>query len=169
MLTHAKIVLTLVIAFSFLACGYKPSAQFAREVMGDKISTSVVISAADPENTVIIKDAVDTAILEQFHASLSTREHSDTHLKLSISDPIYTPNVYDKDGYVIGYKMKLYLSITRYYNGKSKNYKTKGVYDFAVTPNAVLTDQERFDAIKFSAAKAIDAFLAQVSAEGTKR
>ena len=50
----------------------------------------------------------------------------------------------------------------------SKNYSTNGTYDFSVSPNAVLTDQERFDAIKFSSEKAIKSFIAQVSAEGAR-
>jgi hypothetical protein len=77
-----KIVPFVVIASLLTACGYTPSSKFAREVVGEKISTSVVISAQDPENTVIIKDAVDGAILEVFHASLTSRSLSQTHLNL---------------------------------------------------------------------------------------
>jgi len=127
-----------------------------------------MISAQDPENTVIIKDAVDGAVIEVFHASLVTRAYSDTHLLLSIGTPGYTPIVYDKDGYVVGYRMKITLNIKRYHKGLTKNYTATGNYDFTVAPNAVVTDQERFDAIKFSAAKAINSFIAQVSAEGAR-
>jgi len=46
--------------------------------------------------------------------------------------------------------------------------KAKGNYDFAIEPNAVITDQERFDAINFSAQKAINSFIAQIAAEGSQ-
>ena len=162
-----KTVSLLFILLLINGCGYRPSSKYARNVLGEKISTSIVISAQDPENTVIIKDAVDKAIVEVFHASLTDRASSDTHLSLSIGTPSYSPIQYNTDGYVIAYKMIVSLSIKRSHNGKSKNYSASGSYDFAVLPNSVVTDQERFDAIKFSAQKAIEAFIAQVSAEGT--
>lgn len=136
--------------------------------MGDKISTTVQISAQDPENTVIIKDAVDEAIIEVFHASLTSRALSTTHLELSISDPSYSPTQYNSDGYIVGYRTTIILSIVKYHNGLSKNYSARGTYDFSILPNAIVSDQERFEAIKFSSAKAIKSFLAQVSAEGAR-
>ncbi|MCD6191143.1 MAG: hypothetical protein J7K14_06355 [Sulfurimonas sp.] len=164
-----QVTILILLLSLFNACGYKPSAKYSREVVGERISTSVTISAQDPENTVIIKDAVDSAIVEVFHASLTSRNYSDTHLSLSISPPSYTPVQYNNDGYVIAYRTTITLVITRETSGVKKSYSTKGTYDFSVVPNAVITDQERFDAIRFSAAKAISAFVAKVSAEGSRK
>ena len=151
---HAmKISVLVFVFFGILACGYKPSAKFSREVVGNKISTDVVISAQDPENTVIIKDAVDEAIVKVFHASLTSRTSSQTHLQLSISDPLYSPIQYNDDGYVIAYRTTVTLTIVKYHNGLSKNYTAKGTYDFSIQPNAIISDQERFEAIKFSSEK----------------
>lgn len=150
------------------ACGYKPSAKFSRDTMGEKISTSVVISAEDPENTVIIKDAVDRAIIEVFQASLVSKTLSDTHLILTMGTPSSTPIVYDENGFIIGYRMKISLSITSLHNGITKTYSASGHYDFSVEPNAIVTDQERFEAIDFSSQRAIRSFIAQVSAEGAR-
>ncbi len=166
---HAnKIIFLVLIATLFSACGYKQSSKFAREAIGEKISTSVIISAQDPENTVVIKDAVDSAIIEIFHASLTTRESSDTHLTLKIQNPVYAPTQYDSNGFVVGYRTTITLNIARLKNGVTKNYSLSGTYDFSVSPNAVLTDQERFDAIKFSSQKAIKSFIAQASADGAR-
>jgi len=136
--------------------------------MGEKVSTTIIISIQDPENTVIIKDAIDEAIIEVFHASLRNRKNSDTHLVISIANLSYIPIVYDRDGFVISYKMSVNLNITRYHAGISKTYIANGTYDFAVEPNAVLTDKERFEAIRASATKAIRSFISQVSAEGAR-
>ena len=163
-----RLLLLTLLLLQFSACGYKPSAKYSREVVGERISTSVIISAQDPENTVIIKDAVDSAIVEVFHGSLTSKNYSDTHLSLSISPPSYTPIQYNSDGYVISYRATIRLGIVRNTSGVKKNYSTVGTHDFAIVPNAVITDQERFDAIRFSSAKAISSFVAQVSAEGTK-
>ncbi len=163
-----KVLLLISVVTLFSACGYKPSAKYSREVVGERISTSVIISAQDPENTVIIKDAVDSAIIEVFHSSLTSKNYSDTHLSLSISPPRYTPIQYNNDGYVITYRTTITLVIMRETSGVKKRYSTIGTYDFTIVPNAVITDQERFIAIRESSAKAISAFVAKVSAEGSR-
>ncbi|NPA65927.1 MAG: hypothetical protein GXO11_03500 [Epsilonproteobacteria bacterium] len=158
----------VVIAVLFLGCGYKPSAKYARDVTGDKISTSIKISAADPENSVLIKDAIDVAVIDTFHASLTDRYHSTTHLDISVSNPHYSPIQYDANGFIIAYRMMVQLYITAYKDGKAKKYKTSGFYDFSVQPNAIITDQQRFEAIRYAAQKAISGFLTQVSADGSR-
>ncbi len=167
-LSISKFILSVMIVLGISACGYSPSAKNARTVMGDKISTNVIISLQDPQNTVIIKDALDKSIIEVFQASLVPKDRSDTHLTLSMGMPRYTPVVYDLNGFVTGYRMTVSLSIKSYHDGVSKNYTTRGNYDFTVAPNAIVTDQERLEAIGFATVKAIRAFVAQVSAEGAR-
>ncbi len=167
----SQLLLSLILSIMVInlsSCGYKPSSKYAREVLGNKLSTSIVISATDPENSVLIKDSVDAAIISIFHASLVDKRYADTHLSLNVSEPTYTALQYDTNGYIVTYRATITLSILRESKNLKKRYTTRGTYDFSVTPNAVLTDQERFDAIKFSALKAIAAFVARVSAEGSK-
>ena len=165
---HSKILSLLLVSTLFTACGYAPSSKFARKAVGEKISTSIVISAQDPENTVIIKDAVDAAIIEVFHAALTSHALSDTHLILSLARPSYAPIEYDVNGFIIGYRAAIVLHITEQKNGKSKKYTVRGTYDFSISPNAIITDQERFFAIKYSSEKAIKSFIAKVSADGAR-
>jgi outer membrane lipopolysaccharide assembly protein LptE/RlpB len=165
--THLKVVLLVLVLF-LSACGYKPSAKYARNVLGEKVSTSVVISAADPENSVLVKDAVDVAVVDTFHASLVDRAHSQTHLEIRVSNPRYSPIQYDANGFVIAYRMKISLNVKAYKNGEEKKYKTSGFYDFAVEPNAIVTDQQRFEAIRYAAQKALSALIAKISADGSR-
>jgi len=158
----------LILILSISGCGYKPSSKYARNIVGEKVSTSVIISAQDPENTVIIKDAVDSAIIEIFHTSLTSKKYSDSHLTFSITEPTYTPIQYNQDGFVIAYRATITLKVKRETKDTIKKYSAIGTYDFSVVPNAVITDQERFDAIRFSAQKAISSFIAQISAEGSR-
>jgi len=167
--SFSKILVSLVlISTLFSACGYKPSAKYSREVVGDSISTSVVISAVDPENSVIIKDAIDGAIIEVFHASLVSREYSKTHLDVSLSNPSYSAVEYDTNGYVVTYRANISLTIKATTDGKTKSYSAKGTHDFRIAPNAIISDQDRYLAIKNGTIKAIKSFLAQVSAEGAR-
>ncbi len=153
----------------FASCGYKPSAKYAREALGQKVSTNVFISKEDPENAVLVKDAIDAALIDVFHASLTDRTHSDTHLDISLSNPRYSPIQYDANGFVTAYRMRVTLWIKSYRDGQRKSYTTAGYYDFAVEPNAVVTDQQRFEAIRNAAQKAISVFVAKISSEGARQ
>lgn len=163
-----KTLFLLLFSALFVGCGYKPSAKFSREVVGEKVSTTVIVSMQDPENTVIIKDALDRAVIEVFRTSLVDKSISDTHLVIKILSSTYAPIVYDENGFVIGYRMSVVLNITKESKNEKKSYHARGFYDFAVAPNAIVTDQDRFKAIESASSKAINSFLAQVSAQGAR-
>lgn len=147
-------------------CGYAPAAYYAKNVLGESVSTEVVISMEDPQNTVIIKDAVDTAVITKFRTKLAPKESAETHLRISVRSVTFTPLRYDINGYVVTYRATVTMAIERTHEEKKKSYALRGTYDFAIEPNAIITDQARFQAISQGAAKGIDAFVAQVAAQG---
>ncbi len=147
-------------------CGYAPASHYARNVVGDSVSTEVVVSMEDPSNTVIIKDAVDTAVITKFRTSLRPKSSAKTHLTIAIGGVNFAPLQYDTNGYVITYRTMVIMSIGRMTDKETASYTTIGYYDFAIEPNAIITDQARFEAISQGAQKAIDAFIAQLASEG---
>ncbi len=147
-------------------CGYQPSSHLAKNVVGDSVSTEVIVRMEDPQNTVIIKDAVDSAVITKFRTGLASKSEAVTHLKIAINSVTFSPLRYDTNGYVITYRARVMLSINRTRDNKSMNYRTKGTYDFDIEPNAIISDQVRFEAIRQGAQKALDAFVAQVAAQG---
>jgi len=159
----AAAVLLLVL---MAGCGYQPASHYAKNVVGESVSTEVVISMEDPQNSVIIKDAVDTAVITKFRTALVPKNSSMTHLKIAVASVDFIPLQYDINGYIITYRTTVTMSILRTTEGKSASYATRGNYDFAIEPNAIITDQARFEAIDQGAQKALDAFIAQLAAEG---
>lgn len=157
------VLFTLIV---FGGCGYQPASHYAKSVVGESVSTEVVIAAGDPQNTVIIKDAVDMAVITKFRSSLVSKEQSQTHLRVSIGSVSFSPLRYDTDGYVITYRTTVSMSINRINGKKSSYHSTHGTYDFEIEPNAIISDQARFEAIRQGAQKALDAFVAQVAAQG---
>lgn len=147
-------------------CGYQPASHYAKNIVGESVSTEVVVSMEDPQNTVIIKDAVDMAVITKFRTALVPKNTAKTHLKISIGSVSFTPLRYDTDGYVITYRTTVTMSIIRTSEEKSHTYSTKGMYDFEIEPNAIISDQARFEAIRQGAQKGIDAFVAQIAAQG---
>lgn len=163
-----KFQFLLIVLLVFSGCGYSPASHYAQNIVGKSVSTEVAIRVEDPQNTVIIKDAVDTAVITKFRASLVSKASSQTHLKFQIASVSFTPLRYDTNGYVITYRTSVAMQIERISLADKSNYNVSGVYDFTIEPNAIISDQARFDAIAFASQKAIDAFLAQVASQGTK-
>lgn len=163
-----KIVLTLILAMILAGCGYAPASHYAKKIVGESVSTEVVISMEDPQNTVIIKDAVDMAVITKFRASLVSKNSSQTHLKFTIRSVRFSPLRYDTNGYVITYRTTVSMGVERTTGASKGNYHVAGVYDFDIEPNAIISDQARFEAIRQGAQKALDSFIAQVAAQGTQ-
>lgn len=151
----------------FMGCGYKSAAHYAQSVVGESVSTEVLISMEDPQNTVIIKDAVNTAVITKFRTSLTSKNASQTHLKIQISSVSFSPLRYDTNGYVTTYRTTVSMGIMRKTLDKTHTYSASGMYDFDIEPNAIISDQARFNAISLSAQKAIDSFIAKIAAEGS--
>jgi len=162
-------ILGLALALWMTGCGYQPAAHYAKSVLGDSVSTEVHILMEDPQNTVLIKDAVDRAVITKLRTSLVPKAASESHLDVRVSGVSFTPLRYDTDGYIVTYRTTVALAIVHQRQNQQKNYNTRGVYDFDIEPNAIISDQARFEAISQGASKALDAFIAQLSAQGLSR
>lgn len=159
----------LALALLLSGCGYQPAAHFAKSVLGESVSTEVHILMEDPQNTVLIKDAVDKAIITKLRTSLVPKAASESHLDVRVKNVTFSPLRYDTDGYIVTYRTTVELAVAHSRQKRQKDYNTRGVYDFDIEPNAIITDQARFEAISQGAAKALDVFIAQLSVQGVSR
>jgi hypothetical protein len=160
-------IFVLAVTLFFIGCGYKPTSYFAKEVLGNNIYAQIDISRTDPKNSVIIKDAINEAIITRFGARLSTKEAADTKIYVSLSSVKFTPILYDINGYVISYKAKVTLKM-RYIDKADESgiITTEGEYDFPIEANSVISDTKRFEAIRYASLDAINEFVSKVSIKG---
>lgn len=155
-----------IIVFSLSGCGYKPVSYYSKEVLGEKIYVNVESSLQDPENTVLIKDAINEVIVSKLHARLTTMQEADAKLYVRLKKVEFEPIQYDKNGFVIAYKTHVDLS-TRYLSSKKdKTIVTSGEYDFPIESNSVISDTKRFEAIRFASKKAIEEFISIIGVKG---
>ncbi len=164
----------LILVF-ITACGYKPTAHYSREVLGDRIHVNVSISRKDPKNSVLIKDAVNESVITRLGAKLSSKETSTSQLLVKIGSTSFSPILYNQSGYVTSYKAKVSLNIkytTK--DGKSESFSTSGEYDFPIaenpdgTTNSVISDSKRFDAINKASLDALNEFVSRIALKGMK-
>ncbi len=151
-------------------CGYKPSSYYTKKILGNKIYTEVYIDINDPENSVLIKDAVNEAIVSRFRSHIvDKKDLANTIFYIKFKSKSFTPIAYDKDGYVVAYKTKVLLNITYIdKTGKKDSFDVSGTYDFPIEANSVISDAKRFEAIKFASYKAISEFISKISVKGVK-
>ncbi len=149
-------------------CGYKPSANYAKKVLGERVYTTVDIYIADPENAVIVKDALLQALVSRFRVTLSRRGGAQTIMNVKLQSLTFTPIEYDNNGYIIAKRAKVTLSITRKrLGGTQKSYSVSGYFDFGIEPNGVVSDEDRFKAIRAASLKAVDSLVTKLAVEGS--
>lgn len=163
-----KLLASFLVLLFVVGCGYTPASKEARKIVGTRLFVEVLVSLEDPENAVLIKDATRKAVITRFHASLVPKAQALTFLLVDLSSISFTALQYDSNGYVIVYRANIVLKVTRTKTGEEKSYVAKGNHDFTIEPNAIITDAQRFDSIRSGSLKALDSFVAQVGAEGSR-
>ncbi|MDR3177940.1 MAG: LPS assembly lipoprotein LptE [Campylobacteraceae bacterium] len=165
-----KAVIFALSLFLSIGCGYKPSVHFAKNALGEKVYIYVNISREDPQNTVLIKDAVSSAFIDKFGSKIVAKEFADTLLNVTLQSVTFEPLVYDKNGYVISYKTIAKLRIDYVlFSGEKGTTVTSGDYDFPIAADSIISDTKRFEAIRYASEDAIDEFTATVILKGLQR
>jgi hypothetical protein len=149
-------------------CGYRPTSEVVKPVLDESVSTQIVISMQDPDNTVLLKDALNEAVVNRFRTRLTDEVHAKTHLTIELDNTRFIPVRYDTNGYIIAYQAIVTLGIDRTSGSVKRHYTARGSYQFTIEPNAIISDLVRYEAIKFGAQKALDSFVAQVANEGAE-
>ncbi len=161
-----RFVGTIIVIMGLVGCGYKPASHMIRESVGDKISTQIVISMTDPENSVLIKDALNQAVLTEFGSRIVPQGASDTHIKVALQSLSFVPLQRDSQGYIIFYRTVSTLTFTvEDTKGGQKVIQTTGSYDFPIAPSSIISEAARYESIKESSAKAIEQFVARLAIE----
>lgn len=164
-----QLFLGFLIAVFISGCGYKPSSYYAKQALGDKLYAEVTISRQDPRNSVLIKDAVNEAIVGRFGGKLVAKEQADSVLHVKIQSLSFSPTVYDTYGYVIAYKATVVLAMQyEYATKKVEKLTATGEYDFSIEANSVISDTNRFEAIRYAASDALDEFVSKIAIKGLR-
>jgi hypothetical protein len=161
--------LLFTLSLIFISCGYKPTSIYTKQILGDKLYTEVKISLKDPENSVLIKDAINEAVVSQFRSKISSKKDANSKLYITLNTVKFMPIQYDKNGYVIAYKT--YVGLKSEYvdiNGNRSSLNSKGDYDFPIESNSLISDTKRFEAIKFASQKALDELQSLIAIKAIK-
>jgi len=157
----------LLLAFSLIGCGYKPSSTYTTPILGNKIETEVDIDIKNPTDSVFLKDALNEAVLSVFNAKVVNK--GDSKIKLKVISTSLSTLDYDKNGYPILYRanasIKAYITDI---NNTLNTYNGSGSYDFSVDSNSIVSDTLRDNAIKEAFLKALQEIEFKIATKGMK-
>lgn len=160
-------VLAFFLTLILLGCGYKPSSIYAKKALGEKIYADIKIDLREPENTILIKDAINEAIVSRFKGKISNSAEASSKIFVNLKDLEFEPIQYDKNGYIARYRTVVKLQIDYIlHDEQKKKIVVDGYYDFLIEPDSIVSDTKRFEAIKNASLKAIDKFISKVSIIG---
>ena len=161
-----KIYLSILILILFVACGYKPSAYYAKKLIGEKVYTEVDVSLSDPENSVLTKDALNVALQTRLKRKVSKQNNADSSIFVFYKEIRFIPLQYDKNGYVVFYQAHIILDFTFKKKKIIENRQIIGRFEFPIRPSAIISNDLRLKAIEKGSLKALDEFITYLSAKG---
>lgn len=150
-----------------MGCGYKPSSSYIKEFIGETIFIEVIIDRKEPENGAYLKDSINEMVYTRFKSKIVAKELAQSKLSISYGGSNFTPLVY-KDGYIVRYRLEVNVTFKFKNEKESITRKIKTLNDFDIQENSYTSSNLRIEAIKVGLDKALDEFLAFLSAKGAK-
>ena len=157
-----------ILLLVFMGCGYRPSANFTDKILGERVYTNVIVSLSDPQNSVLIKDAIYKALYSRLDTTVTDKKRADSIIEVKYKSIKFKPLQYDKHGYVIFYQADTTLDFTYIKDKKIVKKTITGRYAFPIRPSAIISTSLRFEAIKNGSNRAIEQFIAYLSGFGLK-
>ena len=161
-----KKILIIILLFGFIGCGYRPSAINTSKTMGERVYTEVDVSLSDPENAVLIKDALNSALFNRLKSKITIKDKANSTIKVLYNSIKFYPLQYNRNGYVIYYQADINLKFQFIKDNKIREKIITGKYTFPIRPSAIISTSLRFEAIKKGSIKALDQFIAYLSSLG---
>lgn len=160
------LLFTISSLLSITACGYKPSSHAIQNSFSENVSVEVIVDRVEPENAPFIKDEMNRMIYTRFKGRVVPKEMAQNHIRVTYDGSTLTPLSYE-DGYITRYQVNLNVTFEML-TKQGKESKTIHTIDQAdIHVSSLDASTLRIEAIRRALEKALDEFLAYVSAKGT--
>mgnify|MGYP002266600096 CR=1 FL=1 len=163
--TIVKFWMTVSMVLLVSACGYKPSSHTIKHIFSDTVYVEVLVDRAEPENAPFVKDEMNRLIYTRFKGRVVPKEQAQSQIRLSYAGSTFTPLAY-RDGYVIRYRANIKVNFAMVTKEGKINKKISSIVESDIQESSLTSSALRTEAIRKGLAKAMDEFLAYVSAKG---
>ena len=148
-------------------CGYKPAAQYGRDLLPDPVYVDVRLSGVEPQNGVYLKDEILRLLRTRFHERVALhKEGAVSQIIVPSYDISYSPLTYDNNGYVTRYRVTTRITFNLMTPKEKLTKKITATEDVSIQPGSLTSSAAREYAIRVAIRKAMDQFLAYVAQKG---
>lgn len=156
-------LLTLLAVLLLTACGYKPSSQYIQKTFDDNVYVEVVVDRIEPENAPFIKDEMNRLIYTRFKGRVTSKEQAGSSIRIVYTGTTFTPLAYE-NGYISRYRANVRVSFDMMTKKGRIKKKISAIVESDIQSGSVDSSAVKIEAIRLGMAKALDEFLAYVSA-----
>jgi hypothetical protein len=167
---HFKLVVLLFLIFT--GCGYKPTSYYAKKEISGDVFVKLNISIDNSIHSVLIKDAINEMVVNQFGASLTNnRQKANTIINVSLNGVSFKSLQDDNQGYASLYKTSVNIALT-YLNTDTNianSFTLSGSYDYSVDTDSLITDTKKQESIKIATQKALGEIFSKIAVQSLKK
>ncbi len=165
MRTIVKYLMTVSVMLLVSACGYKPSSHVSQHVFSDTVYVEVNVDRAEPENAPYLKDEMNRLVYTRFKGRIVSKEEAQTQILLSYAGSSFIPLSYE-NGYVTRYRAVIRVKFDMVTKEGKESKTISSIVESDIQASSLTSSALRIDAIRIGLGKALDEFLAYVSAKG---
>ncbi len=163
--TIVKFWMTVSMVLLVSACGYKPSSHMIQNVFSDTVYVEVMVDRAEPENAPYVKDEMNRLIYTRFKGRVVSKEEAQSQIRISYAGSTFIPLAYE-DGYVTRYRAVIRVNFDMVNKLGREKKKITSIVESDIQASSLTSSVLRTEAIRKGLEKALDEFLAYVSAKG---
>ena len=136
-----------------------------QNVFSDTVYVEVIVDRVEPENAPYVKDEMNRLIYTRFKGRVVSKEEAQSQIRISYAGSTFIPLAYT-DGYVTRYRAVIRVKFDMV-NKQGKESKTiTSIVESDIQASSLTSSALRTEAIRTGLGKALDEFLAYVSAKG---
>lgn len=158
------------IVFNFSGCGYKPTTYYAKNEISGKVFVDLQMDIDNSQNSVLVKDAMNEMVLNRFNAQLTqNKNEADTYVLVKLGNVSHSVLASDNEGYAKTYRADVTITVMYQKVGeKAKNISVSNYYDYNVETNSLVSDQQKQEAVKNAATKALSDLFSKIAVNSFK-
>jgi hypothetical protein len=159
-----NIFFTFLVLF-IVGCGYKPSSYYTKQEIYGKVYVQTKIDVKNTTNSVLIKDAINSMIVNQFNAKIVNNiKDANTLVDASLTS-VKTTTLQTQDGYGKLYKTTVTIKVNYkdLKTSKSKSITVTGTYNYSIDEDSVITQAKRDESIKIASQKALSNIISKIA------
>jgi len=164
-LFNINYLIFILVALLITACGYKPSSHLIRNVFSNNVYVEVEVDSVEPENASFVKDEMNRLVYTRFKGRVTTKEKAESQIRISYKGSSYVPLAYE-DGYVTRYRANIRVYFVMLTKEGKMSKQISSIVESDIQASSLASSTLRTEAIRKGLEKALDEFLAYLSAKG---